>query len=373
MKIIADENMPFAERLFQQFGEVQLVDGRSLSCERLRDADILLIRSVTKVNEALLKKCEQLKFVGTATIGTDHIDQTYLSSLNIPFANAPGCNAVAVGEFAFIVMLELGHRFGESLKTKTVGIVGAGNTGSALERCLQAYGVKTLLCDPIKQAEGDEREFAELDSIIEQCDVISLHVPLTKEGEYKTLALFDEHKLKQIKSGAWLVNCCRGEVIDNQALLKIKQRRDDLKVALDVWAGEPVPMRELIGYADFATPHIAGYSIEGKARGTFILYQRVCELLEQRPETRLGDLLPEFEFTGLTIDKSVTERELLRLVRLVYDLRDDDQRFRKLNFADAGFDKMRKSHRHRREFSALKLKSRIQSELNWLNRLGFSN
>ena len=373
MKIIADENMPFAEQLFQQFGNVQLVDGRSLCSEQVKDAEILLVRSVTHVNEKLLKHCSKLKFVGTATIGMDHIDQAYLSARSIPCTNAPGCNAIAVGEFAFIAMLELGQRFAESLKSKTVGIIGAGNTGSALEQCLKAYGVKTLLCDPIKQAQGDSRKFVELETIIEQCNVISLHVPLTRDGEYKTLALFDENKLKQIKPNAWLLNCCRGEVIDNLALLKVKQWRQDLKVVLDVWAGEPMPMSDLIQYIEFATPHIAGYSIEGKARGTFMLYQQVCELLGQQPKTQFNDLMPKFEFSEVSVDKPITERELLRLARLVYDLRDDDHSFRKLDFADSGFDKMRKSHRHRREFSALKLKSSIQSELNWLSQLGFTN
>lgn len=372
MKIIADENMPFAESLFQQFGEVQLVHGRSVTSEQVKDADILLVRSVTQVNEALLRNCKQLKFVGTATIGMDHIDQTYLAAKNIPFTNAPGCNAIAVGEFAFIAMLELAQRFKESLKQKVVGIVGAGNTGTALAKCLQAYGVKILFCDPIKQQQGDKRQFVTLNEIIDQSDVISLHVPLTKAGKYKTQALFDEQKLVQMKSGAWLLNCCRGEVIDNRALLRVKQQRSDLKLALDVWAGEPTPMEDLISYIEFATPHIAGYSMEGKARGTFMLYQKVCGLLGQEPKKQLSDLLPQFVFSGLTIDKSISETELLTLTRLVYDLRDDDARFRKLNFANAEFDKMRKSHRNRREFSALKLKNSIQSELKWLNQLGFS-
>ncbi|RYV02521.1 erythronate-4-phosphate dehydrogenase [Shewanella sp. OPT22] len=372
MKIIADENMPFAEQLFQQFGEVQLVNGRTVTAEQVNDADLLLVRSVTKVNSSLIAGAKKLKFVGTATIGMDHIDQSYLALNQIPFSNAPGCNAIAVGEFAFIAMLELAHRFKQKLKNKTVGIVGVGNTGSALERCLNAYGVKTLLCDPIKATENNLKTFVSLEDIIEQCDVISLHVPLTKEGEHKTESLLDEQKLNRIKKNAWLLNCCRGEVIDNLALFKVKQHRSDLKIVLDVWANEPNPMEALIPYVEFATPHIAGYSVEGKARGTFMLYQKVCELLGQKQEIQLEDLLPQFEFSHIELNEPLSEKQLLRLARFVYDLRDDDELFRKLNFANAEFDEMRKSHQHRREFSALSLKNCIQSELNWLSQLGFS-
>ncbi|MCL1078190.1 4-phosphoerythronate dehydrogenase [Parashewanella spongiae] len=372
MKILADENMPYAEDLFREFGEVELVDGRSITASQTADADILLVRSVTKVNQQLLANSNKLKFVGTATIGTDHVDIDYLLSKNIAFSSAPGCNAIAVGEFAFIAMLELAKRFSSPLKEKTVGIVGAGNTGAAVARCLTAYGVKVLLCDPIKEAEGDSRSFCSLDDILARCDVISLHVPLTQNGEFKTCYLFDELRLNALKKNAWLLNCCRGEVIDNNALIKVKQTRPDLKLVLDVWEGEPFPMSELIPLAELATPHIAGYSMEGKARGTLMLYQKVCELLNRPSSKSITSLLPEFMVSNLTVNTSISESELLRIIRLVYDVRDDDQKFRSIDFVNGGFDQMRKSHRHRREFSALIIESCIQSNVSWINELGFT-
>ncbi|WP_133406455.1 4-phosphoerythronate dehydrogenase [Parashewanella tropica] len=371
MKIIADANMPFAEELFQQFGHVHKLDGRTMTAEDVKDADILLVRSVTQVNSSLLALNNQLKFVGTATIGTDHIDQEFLKSKNIEFTNAPGCNAVAVGEYAFTAMLELAHKYGEKLKGKTVGIIGAGNTGSALEKCLKAYGVKTLLCDPIKDQQGDCREFVSLEQIIKESDVISLHVPLTKEGEYKTWQLFDETKLKQLKSNVWLLNCCRGEVVDNEALLRIKNQKKDIKIVLDVWEGEPFPMEKLIPFVDFATPHIAGYSVEGKARGTFMLYEQACKLFSKSVNTSMFELLPEFFVKYVKLNKNLTQLDLLRLMRLVYDISDDDRSFRQLDFSNGEFDAMRKSHKHRRECSALTL-SAVKESQNWLFELGFS-
>ncbi|MFB2735464.1 4-phosphoerythronate dehydrogenase [Shewanella mangrovisoli] len=372
MKIVVDENMPYVEPLFGALGEIIPVNGRTLTPEQVQDADVLLVRSVTRVNAALLDANPKLKFVGSATIGTDHVDLAYLAGRGIPFSNAPGCNATAVGEFAFIAMLELAARFNSPLKGKVVGIVGAGNTGSATAKCLEAYGIKVLLNDPIKAAEGDPRHFVSLETLLHEADIISLHVPITRTGEHKTLHLFDEARLMCLKPNTWLLNCCRGDVIDNQALIKVKQQRDDLKLVLDVWEGEPNPMPELVPFAEFATPHIAGYSLEGKARGTFMLYQKLCELLAIPATKRLSELLPPFHFKAVELEQAPDEKALLQLARFVYDLRDDDAVFRNGFVKENGFDTMRKNHKHRREFSALALAYHGQSEVDWLSNLGFS-
>ncbi|MCL1039935.1 4-phosphoerythronate dehydrogenase [Shewanella submarina] len=372
MKIIADENMPYVEQVFADIGEVSLVNGRQLSAEQLEGADVLLVRSVTQVNAQLLAHNDSLKFVGSATIGTDHIDAQLLAQKGIPFSNAPGCNAIAVGEYAFIAMLELAAMTGSSLKQRTVGIVGAGNTGSQVARCLEAYGVKTLLCDPVQAASGDSREFHTLDELIASCDVISLHVPLTKGGIEPTWYLLDEARLSALKPDAWLLNCCRGEVIDNRALFRVKQQRADLKLVLDVWEGEPNPMPELVPLVDIATPHIAGYSLEGKARGTTMLHSALSQVLNIEPENKLDGLLPVHVFSRIKLENQPDEGALLQLCRLIYDLRDDDRKFR-ANYALAGgFDQLRKNHTHRREFSALALVKGSGFEVDWLTKLGFS-
>ncbi|QBF81711.1 4-phosphoerythronate dehydrogenase [Shewanella maritima] len=368
MKIIADENMPYVVELFNEFGDIEFVDGRHLTPEQAQDADVLLVRSITKVNAALLEQNQQLKFVGSATIGTDHVDIDYLDSRNIPFSNAPGCNATAVGEYAFIAMLELATRCGESLKDKVVGIVGAGNTGSATAKCLEAYGVKVMLCDPIKQQEGDERAFYSLEQVLAEADVISLHVPITKDGEHKTWFLFDEARLAALKPNTWLLNCCRGEVIDNNALIKVGQQRSDLKLVLDVWQGEPNPITELVPLVDIATPHIAGYSLEGKAKGTFMLYEKLCQLTNTKVTKTVSDLLPPFHISEFSLSVNAdlldgaNQAKLLGLARMAYDVRDDDVKFRQRFAQLNGFDQMRKQHKHRREFSALTLNF-VQAQL----------
>lgn len=372
MKILADENMPYVQPLFGHLGTIETVNGRELSAEQVSDADVLLVRSVTQVNQALLTGNNQLKFVGSATIGTDHIDLDYLASRNIPFSNAPGCNATAVGEFTFIAMLELAQRFKSPLKGKVVGIVGAGNTGTAVTKCLEAYGIEVLLCDPLLKDSDDCRSFVSLNTLINRCDVISLHVPITKTGPHKTWYLFDEARLNSLRENTWLLNCCRGEVIDNLALIKFKQQRDDVKVVLDVWEGEPKPMPDLVPYIEFCTPHIAGYSLEGKARGTYMLYQQLASVLNIKAENSMDSLLPALWSEQVSVAEIISERELLQLARFVYDLRDDDELFRKNFLNKQGFDHMRKNHKHRREFRALKVGNIGQTNVNWLSNLGFS-
>lgn len=374
MKIVADENMPFVEALFGGLGDVVRVNGRSLSAKDLKDSDVLLVRSVTKVNQALLQDCQSLKFVGSATIGTDHIDQAYLKRRGIPFANAPGCNATGVGEYAFIAALELAQRLNVNLRDKVIGIVGAGNTGMAAAKCFAAFGNKVLVCDPFKTQDMLEFPLVGLDELIQQADIISLHVPLSDNGPHKTWYLFDEVRLESLTPGTWLFNCCRGEVIDNQALIEFKRRRDDIKLVLDVWQGEPNPMAALVPLTEFATPHIAGYSLEGKARGTFMLYQALAATLELPVSASLDELLPAHFVNQLSLatQTELMQGQLLSLARLVYDLRDDDKNFRQEFDKTNGFDLLRKNHTHRREFSALTLASSGGCEVNWLTRLGFS-
>jgi erythronate-4-phosphate dehydrogenase len=395
MKIVADENMPFVEALFGDLPideevEIVRINGRKLSAAMLHDAQVLLVRSVTKVNRALIEHSKDLIFVGSATIGTDHVDTDYLASRNIAFSNAPGCNATGVGEYAFIASLELAQREQIDLKNKVVGIVGAGNTGMAAAKCFNAFGMQVVLCDPFKTQAECEFPLVALDVLMAQVDIISLHVPLTKTGPHKTWYLFDETRLNALKADAWLFNCCRGEVIDNRALIQFKAQRTDVKLVLDVWEGEPNPMPDLVPLADFTTPHIAGYSLEGKARGTFMLYQALSEQLTLPIRHSLEALLPvhfahqvmlnahswpmrlQLSEQGALIKSLEVQSQLLSLARLVYDLRDDDQKFRKHCFEPQGFDLLRKNHTHRREFSALSLASAGGCEVNWLSRLGFS-
>ncbi|MCH2056330.1 MAG: 4-phosphoerythronate dehydrogenase [Thalassotalea sp.] len=372
MKILFDENMPFAREFFESIGgnknTLEAFNGRKLTAEQLVDADVLLVRSITKVNEVLLEKAKQLKFVGTATIGVDHIDQALLKARSIAFYSAPGCNAVSVAEYVISALVVLAERYLLTLKDKTVGIVGAGNTGSRLSEKLTALGITHKLCDPILAQSGDTRNFVSLDEAL-ACDIISLHVPLTREGEHPTYHLLDETRLAVLSGEQILINACRGEVIDNHALLKLKQSGIQTKLVLDVWENEPNVLEPLVPFADIASAHIAGYSLEGKARGSEMLYRALCKTLAIEPELSLKQFLPTPAFDSVKINQDFDEILLKHVVKMVYDVRRDDAIFRQ-QLPRYGFDHIRKTYPARREFSSLACSSE-NTELDALFQLGF--
>ncbi|QOL25282.1 4-phosphoerythronate dehydrogenase [Thalassotalea sp. LPB0316] len=370
MKIYFDENMPFAREFFSEFGEVIPFSGRDVSAHALADADVLLVRSITNVNQALLSSNKRLKFVGSATIGFDHIDLAYLAKRNIFFTSAPGCNAVSVAEYVISALVVLAEQGQFSLLNKTVGIVGAGNTGSRLSEKLSALGINYKLHDPILEQAGDTRKFSSLDEVL-ACDIISLHVPKTMSGEHATYHLLDKTRLASIRDDQILVNACRGEVIDNQALLSLKQAGAGFSLVLDVWENEPNILLPLIEHADIATAHIAGYSLEGKARGTEMLYQALCRELGKPVSKSLKAFLPQPMFEQVKINQSINEILLNPLVKMVYDVRRDDAIFRQ-QIHSCGFDKIRKTYPARREFSSLSVITPSSPKSDSLYQLGFS-
>lgn len=371
MNIYYDENMPFAKEFFGELGNLTAFSGRDLTAEQVRDADVLLVRSITQVNETLLYANNTLAFVGTATIGVDHIDQDYLATRNISFSSAPGCNAISVAEYVISALVILAERYLFDLKPLTVGIVGAGNTGTRLSEKLDALGVKYVLCDPLKAKDAnDTRQFVELEEAL-KCDVISMHVPLTK-GEHSTYHLINQDNLARLTDKQILISACRGAVIDNQALLSLKQQGHGLKVVLDVWEGEPNLLTDLIDYVEIGSAHIAGYSLEGKARGTEMLYQALCQQLKQPPIHTLSTFLPDASVSAIEVKEEFNEVLLNQIVKLVYDVRRDDAIFRQ-NLASHGFDTLRKTYPVRREFSALDLTMTNSAHSDILYRLGFGN
>ena len=354
MKIYYDENMPFASDFLSGIGELHSFAGRSLTADNLVDADVLFVRSITQVNQVLLKNSPNLTFVGTATIGFDHIDREFLNDKGISFTSAPGCNAISVAEYVLSCLVVLAERYHFSLMSKTVGIVGAGNTGTRLSEKLDALGISYKLYDPfLEKLSEDKRDFASLEDVL-NCDVISLHVPKTKTGEYPTFHMLNEQRLSCLKPEQILINACRGEVIDNKALLNLKQGGHKLKLVLDVWENEPDILADLIPFCDIATAHIAGYSLEGKARGTEMLYQALCKHVDRPIEKRLVDFLPKPSVAKIELQQPFDEVSLNQLVKLVYDVRRDDGIFRQ-QLAEKGFDYIRKTYPARREFSATRV------------------
>ncbi|WP_333494401.1 4-phosphoerythronate dehydrogenase PdxB [Kluyvera sp. CHPC 1.251] len=371
MKILVDENMPYARELFSRLGEVRAVPGRPIPTDALTDADALMVRSVTKVNEALLGD-KAIKFVGTATAGTDHVDQPWLAQAGIGFSAAPGCNAIAVVEYVFSALLMLAERDGFALADRTVGIVGVGNVGGRLHKRLEALGIKTLLCDPPRADNGDEGDFRSLDELVAEADVITFHTPLYKEGQYKSLHLADETLIRRLKPGTILINACRGPVVDNAALLKCLEAGQKLSVVLDVWEPEPDLNLALLDNVDLGTSHIAGYTLEGKARGTTQVFEAYSQFIGQPQEVALSTLLPAPEFGRISLHGPLDQPTLKRLVHLVYDVRRDDAPLRKVAGIPGEFDKLRKNYLERREWSSLTVECDDADAAELLQKLGFN-
>ncbi len=371
VKILVDENMPYARELFSRLGEVQAVPGRPIPLAALAGADALMVRSVTKVNEALLAG-QGIKFVGTATAGTDHVDEAWLAQAGIGFSAAPGCNAIAVVEYVFSSLLMLAERDGFTLTERTVGIVGVGNVGRRLAERLETFGVRTLLCDPPRADSGDEGDFRPLEELVREADILTFHTPLYKDGPYKTWHLADDALIRRLKPGTILINACRGPVVDNAALLARLKDNQPLSVILDVWEPEPDLLTALLDRVDIGTPHIAGYTLEGKARGTTQVFEAFSEFIGQRQQVALATLLPAPEFGRITLHGPVDQATLKRLVHLVYDVRRDDAPLRKVAGVPGEFDKLRKNYSERREWSSLYVQCDDADAADLLHKLGFN-
>jgi erythronate-4-phosphate dehydrogenase len=349
MKIIADENIIFVEEAFSSLGDVFLYNGREITNAILKDADVLLVRSITNVNADLLDNTN-VKFVGTATIGTDHIDKDYLEEKGIYFTDAKGCNSDAVSEYVFNVLLNIADERGFELKDKTIGVVGVGNIGSRIVRMANALRMKVLQNDPPLQRLTGNAQYRELNELMD-ADVITFHVPLNLDGVDRTYHLFDSEKLKALKNGAIIVNASRGPVIVNDSLNELIKEKN-FTVVLDVWENEPDIKLDLLEKVRFGTPHIAGYSIEGKINGTVILYNALCGFLNI--VTAWAPTIPPAVNPDISINgNSSIEKELYKAADHAYKIKKDDMNIRgMLTSKDPGkyFDELRKKYDLRREF-----------------------
>ena len=348
MKIIADQNMPLVKELFDQFGEVYVMPGREICPDVVADADMLLVRSVTEVNQRLLG-ASSVKFVGSATAGIDHIDTHYLAKNNIEFAYAPGCNAYAVVQYVLSSICNISPEFQE----KTVGIVGCGHVGMRLYQSLKVMGISTRVYDPFLQS-NTLPELCAFNDILDS-DIISLHTPLTCDGPYPTFHMFNADILDQLKPHSILINSSRGGVVDNLALLTKLSANNNLDVVLDVWEDEPHINRHLLELVSIATPHIAGYSDEGKIRGTTMLLEAAQAFYSRATGTTAADFNKNNP-AKLHLQGSKISDYLLAS----YNVAKDDQIFRdmlassKLPVADV-FDSLRKNYPQRKEYSSYRV------------------
>lgn len=367
MHILADENIPLVEAFFAEHGEIRRMHGRTINRAALGDSEVLLVRSVTRVDRELLEG-SRVRFVGTCTIGTDHLDLDYFEEAGIAWASAPGCNARGVVDYVLGSLLALAEGEGVELADLRYGVVGAGEVGGRLVEVLRGLGWNVRVCDPPRQAQ-ETGEFVGLDEILEECDVISLHTPLILEGEHATFHLLDQARLERLRPGAWLINASRGAVVDNAALREQLAQRPDIQAVLDVWEGEPQVDVALAELCWIATPHIAGYSLDGKLRGTAQIYQAFCASRGLEPKVELAELMPETPLRGLSFAETASPEDMLATIcRAVYDPRRDDAAFRRSLAGDdeqrrAGFDRLRKQYPPRREIDGLEIEVGSHAQL----------
>lgn len=328
MTIIADSGIPCLSEFFGPFGEVITLPAGEISRERIRKADALIVRSVTRVDASLLAG-SAVRFVGSATIGTDHVDLPFLEDNGIRFAYAPGCNAQSVVEYVLAALCAVSRDKGEELTEKTVGIVGCGAIGSRLAGYLEGLGIRTLRCDPPRTEQG-ERGFIEFPDLAEQSDIVTLHCPLSRTGDHPTHHLINQERLSYFRSGAWLINTARGAVVDGVALSRAIDSGKIGATVLDVWENEPLPDPTLVARCDIATPHIAGYSWEGKVNGARMIAAALADWLGKEPPS---PLLPENLAPELLVvpDANLPPTEWLdTLISKIYDIREDDQALRSI-------------------------------------------
>ena len=356
MKIVCAETVLLGHDAFLTAGKTTVIADREITRNDLTDADALIVRSKTKITRELLHGTP-VKFVGTATAGTDHIDATYLRSQGIYWCAAPGCNANSVSEYLVAALLVLGRRHGFDLKGKTIGVIGCGNVGSRVVRKCEALGMRVLRNDPPLAAVSTDPDFFPLEHVLSESDIVTLHVPLVKHKPWPTERMADYLFFEQLKPGTIFINTSRGSVCDYDALLAARRGGGVSRMIVDVWNPEPVFNVDVLKLADLASPHIAGHSYEGKLNGTINCYNEFCNFFEIPRTWDIAASLPPPEVPSIQIDCTGRDDEeiLHEIIRQVYDIETDDRLIRKAAVHSEidrarNFDTLRKNYRVRREF-----------------------
>jgi erythronate-4-phosphate dehydrogenase len=375
MRIVADKDLYRVDDLFASLGELELIPGRDISRSHLQNADVLLVRSVTRVSKELLENTS-VRFVGTATSGIDHIDEEYLLEQGVKFAHAKGSNANAVVDYCFAALAELDLLEKQKLGDITVGIVGCGEVGSRFARKLSNLGVAVKVCDPPleKTVSGNRNSapkyFSSLEGIA-QCDVISLHTPLIKQGAHPTAGMIDAKFLAALNSGAVLFNTCRGGVVNEKDVLAYSREKEDFTYVADVWENEPSLSSEIVNAARIATPHIAGYSRESKyaavnmlrdSLGDFVGAEKTQAVMSASQDKTDNYAIENFESLQAILSQKLSLRQIDK------DLKAAVNSDSVLNYFDAA----RKQLVSRREYGSLVLgKTRLEEfDRNVLTELG---
>ncbi len=353
MIIAVDETIPFLQAAFAPLGEIRLFSGRSVRAADIRDADALIVRSVTRVGAGLLEG-SSVRFVGTATIGMDHLDLDYFHARGIHVANAAGSNANAVAEYVTAALLATAERKGWNLSEKSLGIVGVGHIGSLVEKKATALGMEVLLCDPPLRESTHDLRYGFFDDVV-GADILTFHVPLTTEGPYPTRHMIAREVLERLAPHQFIINSSRGAVVCGPDLKQALMGRRIAGAILDVWEGEPGIDRELLDWVDLGTPHIAGFSLDGKVCGTVMVLDELCRFIGIRKTWDSRQVFPSRR--RMRPEAAARGQDAVCSVVLqAYDIREDDAALRALKgmpgkAAAERFDRLRIDYTLRCEFS----------------------
>ena len=329
MKFVVDDKIPYLKGVLEEYGEVLYKTGKEINAADVKDADAMIIRTRTKINADLLNG-SSVQFVATATIGHDHIDKDYLKANNIKWTNCPGCNSESVGQYISSALLTLADREKLDLSKMTLGVVGVGNVGKKVAAKGEAFGMTVLRNDPPRAAAEDSEDFVELDQILNEADFITVHTPYTKSGEYKTAHLFNKETFKRMKKTAYISNSSRGEIINNDDLNEALKNNEIAGSVLDVFENEPEINLELMKNCKIVSSHIAGYSADGKAKGTSMSINALSRHFGWNKNDWFPETVPQPRPTEISLDaKGKTKQESLKeIVDYTYQISEDDKLLR---------------------------------------------
>lgn len=368
MKIIADKNIPFLKGVGEAFGEMTYLAGAEFTKESIKDADALIVRTVTHFDEAILAG-SKVKLICSATIGYDHIDTEYCDKTGIVWKNAPGCNSGSVQQYIASVLITLSKQKGFSLKGKTIGVVGVGNVGKKVSVICEVLGMRVLKNDPPRELAEGSNEFTDIETIKREADFITFHTPLTKDGEYKTYHLADDSFFNSLAKQPYIINSARGGIIETEAIKKAIKEKKIAGAVIDCWEKEPNIDLEYLQLVDIATPHIAGYSADGKSNATRMSLESLADFWSLSKEPIKKVRAPEIE-NSIIDYSSLGNNKVEEAILKTYDPKGDYERL----LTDASqFSALRGSYPLRREYLAYTIKNIDNSDDKArFERLGFN-
>jgi len=353
MKIVTDDKIPFLKGVLEPYSNVRYLPGFLITNKEIRDADAIIIRTVTKCNDKLLDGTA-VKFIASASIGFDHIDTEYCRKYNITWTNAPGCNSSSVQQYVASALLHFARHHSFRLSGKTLGIVGVGNIGKKVAGLATTLGMNVLLNDPPRERVEGKKDFVTLEQILAESDIISLHVPLTRKDIDKTYHMVDKQLLQKMNPGCYIINSSRGPVVNELDLMKVVQSGKPGGVILDVWENEPDINPELLNLIDIGTPHIAGYSQEGTANGTAMSVRAISKFYDLGLDEWYPERIPMPYNPEIKMDcTGKSEEDIIReIIHSTYPIEKDDK---KLRHSPEKFEDLRGKYPVRREFPAFEV------------------